>query len=43
MTGDINNLFLFPQEGIISNWSPYKSFACRVLWQWVDKGMPNID
>jgi len=29
------------QEGIISNWSPYKSFACRVLWQWVDKGMPE--
>jgi len=28
-------------ENIISNWSPYKSFACRVLWQWVDKGMPD--
>ena len=30
------------QEDIISNWSPYKSFACRVLWQWIDKGMPNL-
>ena len=29
------------KESIISNWSPYKSFACRVLWQWVDKGMPE--
>ena len=29
-------------ENIISNWSPYKSFACRVLWQWVDQGMPNF-
>ena len=28
---------------IISKWSPYKSYASRVLWQWVDKGMPNID
>jgi len=30
------------QEEVISKWSPYKSYACRVLWQWVDKGMPNI-
>ena len=29
------------QDDVISNWSPYKSSACRVLWQWVDKGMPN--
>ena len=28
-------------ENVISNWSPYKSFGCRILWQWVDKGMPN--
>ena len=28
-------------KDVISNWSPYKSFGCRVLWQWVDKGMPN--
>ena len=28
-------------EDVISKWSPYKSFGCRVLWQWVDKGMPN--
>ena len=28
-------------EKVISNWSPYKSFGCRVLWQWVDKGMPQ--
>ena len=28
-------------EKVISNWSPYKSFGCRVLWQWVDKGMPK--
>ena len=30
------------QADIISNWSPYKSNACRVLWQWVDAGMPKI-
>lgn len=29
-------------ENIISKWSPYKSAGCRVLWQWVDKGMPEI-
>jgi len=29
-------------ENVISNWSPYKSFGCRVLWQWVDQGMPNF-
>ena len=29
-------------EKVISNWSPYKSFGSRVLWQWVDKGMPKI-
>jgi len=28
-------------EDVISKWSPYKSFGCRILWQWVDKGMPN--
>ncbi|MFL2819278.1 MAG: hypothetical protein ACJ0BR_06455 [Candidatus Puniceispirillales bacterium] len=28
-------------EKVISNWSPYKSFGCRVLWQWIDKGMPK--
>lgn len=32
----------FDQEAIISKWSPYKSYACRVLWQWVDKGMPEV-
>ena len=30
-------------ENVIANWSPYKSFGSRVLWQWVDKGMPVID
>lgn len=30
-------------EKVISNWFPYKSFASRVLWQWVDKGMPKIE
>ena len=29
-------------EKVISNWSPYKSFGSRVLWQWVDKGMPGL-
>ena len=29
-------------EHVTSNWSPYKSFGCRVLWQWVDIGMPKI-
>ena len=29
-------------ENIISNWSPYKSFGSRVLWLWVDQGMPKI-
>lgn len=29
-------------EKVIFNWSPYKSFASRVLWQWVDNGMPKI-
>jgi len=29
-------------EDVISKWSPYKSFGSRVLWQWVDKGMPKI-
>ena len=28
-------------EDVISKWSPYKSFGCRILWQLVDKGMPN--
>ncbi len=28
-------------DSIICNWHPYKSYACRVLWQWVDKGMPK--
>ena len=40
----IKNLYKdeLDQKAIISNWSPYKSFACRVLWQWVvDKGMPK--
>ncbi len=39
----IKNLYNdeFDQEVIISKWSPYKSYACRVLWQWVDKGMPK--
>ena len=39
----IKNLYgnQFDQETIISKWSPYKSYACRVLWQWVDKGMPE--
>ena len=32
-----------PIEKIISKWSPFKSFASRVLWQWVDAGMPNLD
>lgn len=30
-------------EKVISNWTPYKSFGSRVLWQWVDRGMPKID
>ena len=30
------------QEDIISKWSPYKSFACRVLWQWIDDGMKSF-
>ena len=30
-------------EDVISKWSPYKTYACRVLWQWVDKGMININ
>lgn len=40
----IQNLYKdgLDQESIISKWSPYKSFACRVLWQWVDKGMPEV-
>ena len=29
-------------EDVISKWSPYKTYACRVLWQWVDKGMIDI-
>jgi 3-methyladenine DNA glycosylase/8-oxoguanine DNA glycosylase len=29
-------------EKVISNWSPYKSFGSRILWQWVDKGMPKL-
>ena len=29
-------------ENIISNWSPYKSFGSRVLWLWVNQGMPKI-
>lgn len=28
-------------DSIICHWHPYKSYACRVLWQWVDKGMPK--
>ena len=31
----------YTAEQIIANWSPYTSFGCRVLWQWIDKGMPN--
>ena len=40
----IKNLYKdkLDQKTIVSNWSPYKSYACRVLWQWVDKGMPKI-
>lgn len=40
----IKNLYKdeLDQKAIVSNWSPYKSYACRVLWQWVDKGMPKI-
>ena len=40
----IKNLYKdeLDQKAIVSNWSPYKSYACRVLWQWVDKGMPEI-
>jgi DNA-3-methyladenine glycosylase II len=30
-------------EDVISKWSPYKTYACRLLWQWVDKGMMNIN
>ena len=30
-------------EKVISNWSPYKSYGSRVLWQWVDNGMPKTD
>ena len=30
-------------EDVISKWSPYKTYACRVLWQWVDKGMIKIN
>ena len=30
-------------EDIISKWSPYKTYACRLLWQWVDKGMIDIN
>ena len=30
-------------EHIIANWSPYISFGCRILWQWVDKGMPQFE
>ncbi len=30
-------------EDVISKWSPYKTYACRVLWQWVDKGMIDIN
>jgi len=29
------------QQEIIAKWTPYKSFACRILWQWIDKGMPR--
>lgn len=29
-------------DDVISNWSPYKSFACKILWQWVDLKMPII-
>ena len=29
-------------ENIISKWTPFKSAGCRILWQWVDKGMPRI-
>ena len=28
---------------VISNWEPYKSFGSRILWQWIDKGMPKIE
>ncbi len=28
-------------EDVIENWSPYKTVACRILWQWIDNGMPN--
>lgn len=30
-------------DDVISKWSPYKTYACRVLWQWVDKGMIDIN
>lgn len=30
------------QEDIIIKWSPYKSFACRILWQWIDNGMKSF-
>ena len=30
------------REKIISNWSPYKTVACKILWNWVDIGMPNF-
>ena len=30
-------------EDVISKWSPYKTYACRVLWKWVDKGMIDIN
>ena len=30
-------------EKVISAWSPYKSFGSRILWQWVDRGMPRIN
>ena len=43
---DVHQLRLYQTQieidKIISKWSPYKSLACRVLWQWVDKGMPEF-
>ena len=29
-------------EGIISLWSPYRSLASLYLWEWIDRGQPEL-
>lgn len=39
----INKIYgeLIDLQTVINSWTPFKSHACRILWQWVDNGMPT--